>query len=147
MSMCTQSRGRGADANGARRRAWRRYSRCRLGSSAIWDALAPIFICDRPFLQDLDNGMRAAGMLADGRRRWRVQEIMQERGRGARAEALIRWEGFDPRSGQPWPDSWERVSGLTADLRELAFVRVSFEKGQISFRNFAASHHIFSFPQ
>jgi hypothetical protein len=89
-----------------------------------------------PLLQRraLDNGMRAAGMVADGRRRWRVQEIRQERGRGARAEALIRWEGFDPRSGQPWPDSWERVSGLTADLRELLQLRAPPRQVPVPFR-------------
>jgi hypothetical protein len=87
-----------------------------------------------PQRRTLDNGMRAAGMVADGRRRWRVQEILQERGCGARAEALIRWEGFDPRSGQPWPDSWERVSGLTADLRELLQSRAPPRQVPVPFR-------------
>ena len=46
----------------------------------------------------------------------------------------MRWEGFDPRSGQPWPDTWERASGLTADLRELLQLRAPPRRAPVPFR-------------
>jgi hypothetical protein len=71
----------------------------------------------------LDNGLVDAGFAADGRRRWRVSTILDNRGRGRRAEARVSWEGADPATGKPWDDEWIRVSQLTKDLRELVGLR------------------------
>ena len=38
-------------------------------------------------------------------------------------EALVRWRGFDPATGEPWDDSWEPKAALTADLRASGAIR------------------------
>ena len=41
------------------------------------------------------------------------------RGQGP-CRALVRWTGFDPRTGEAWADSWVLRKDLTPDLQELA---------------------------
>ena len=67
------------------------------------------------------NAEIAAGVVADGRRRWAVDRILAWRGgteRRNHKEALVRWLGFDRLSGAPHADTWEQRSRLTADLRD-----------------------------
>ena len=89
-------------------------------------------------LRMLQNAEIAAGSAADGRDRWRVDEVLQWRGRTrsmgrgqmnpwamfARGRwALLRWSGFNLETGLAWDDSWVCQSWLTADLRVLGRVR------------------------
>ena len=67
----------------------------------------------------LDNAMVAAGMAADGRGRWAVEQIVNQVGQWVK----IRWVGFNPRSGQPWPVEWVHRDRLTPDLREQTRLR------------------------
>ena len=70
------------------------------------------------------NAEIAAGVVADGRRRWARGPFFSDfawRGgteRRNHKEALVRWLGFDRLSGVPHADSWEPRSRLTADLRD-----------------------------
>ena len=63
------------------------------------------------------------GVAPDGRGRWAVENILGWRDGETEREALVRWCGFDPVTGQPWDDSWEPRSWLTPDLRSGGVVR------------------------
>ena len=57
------------------------------------------------------------GLAPDGRGRWAVDAVLEWRGGAGGREALVRWCGFDPATGEPWEDSWEPRAALTSDLR------------------------------
>jgi hypothetical protein len=68
----------------------------------------------------LGDSLVLAGLQGGGRGRWVVAEVLAWRGRSKTSqEALIRWAGFDVRTGMPWPDEWRPRSHLTADLQAL----------------------------
>ena len=67
----------------------------------------------------LDNAMVVAGMASDGRGRWGVEEILGQVGQWVK----VRWVGFNPQTGQPWPVEWIRRERLTRDLREQTRLR------------------------
>jgi hypothetical protein len=43
---------------------------------------------------------------------WNAECILQER----RGQYLVRWEGIDPDTGEPWADSWVAKHDCTDDL-------------------------------
>ena len=71
----------------------------------------------------LANAEIGCGLAPDGRGRWAVESVMDWRGGSGGREALIRWCGFDPTTGEPWEDLWEPKAALTADLRAGGIIR------------------------
>ena len=71
----------------------------------------------------LQNAEVGAGVRADGRGRWAVDQILRWRGGFREREALVRWLGFDRQSMLPHGDTWVPRSKLTADLREGGLIR------------------------
>ena len=67
----------------------------------------------------LDNAMVMAGMSADGRGRWAVEQVVGQ----VKQWVKVRWVGFNPRSGLPWPLEWIRRERLTRDLWEQTRLR------------------------
>ena len=76
--------------------------------------------------RSVQNAAIAEGLEADGRGRWAVDEVLDWRGKTCRGpdgkvtdsrEALVRWLGFERRSGEPWKDQWVPRRSLTEDLR------------------------------
>ena len=65
-----------------------------------------------------------AGLRRDARGREAVREITGVRkagaGKGGAIEVKVAWEGCDPVTRRPWPDSWVAQRNLTADLRREA---------------------------
>ena len=66
-----------------------------------------------------------AGLESDTRGRWGVDSLLDVRrkpGPGRGLQALVRWRGFDPDTGEAWPDMWLDVNGtfFTADMRREA---------------------------
>ena len=67
------------------------------------------------------------GREADDLGRWAVREVLEVRRVGRRIEVKVAWEGVKPseesegedeeEEGEPWEDSWVRMSQLTADLK------------------------------
>ena len=52
-----------------------------------------------------------------------VEQVVEWRGGARDREALIRWCGFDPETGEPWEDSWVPRALLSADLRRGGLLR------------------------
>ena len=71
----------------------------------------------------LRNEEVASGVAPDGRGRWAVEQVVEWRGGARDREALIRWCGFDPETGDPWEDSWVPRALLSADLRRGGLLR------------------------
>lgn len=47
---------------------------------------------------------------------WDAIEILDERGQPGSGQYLIRWEGLDPDTGEPWEPTWERRRDVTMGL-------------------------------
>ena len=77
----------------------------------------------------LQNEEVASGVAPDGRGRWAVECVVEWRGGARDREALVRWCGFNPVSGEPWGDSWVPRSYLSADLRRGGLLRVKRQSG------------------
>ena len=75
--------------------------------------------------RQLDNGMIAAGLAPDGRRRWAVDEVLRWRGGHRDREALVRWAGVNRWTGAPHPIEWVARGDLTADLRAQGRLRAA----------------------
>ena len=75
--------------------------------------------------RQLDNGLIAAGLAPDGRRRWAVDEVLSWRGGHRNREALVRWVGVDLITGVPHPLAWIPRDDLTSDLRVLGRLRAA----------------------
>ena len=64
-----------------------------------------------------------AGRMEDSRGRSAVERVLEVRRppkrRGAQLEALLRWRGVDPATGEAWADKWTPVTAhyLTEDVR------------------------------
>ena len=71
----------------------------------------------------LSNALIEAGVVADGRRRWAVERVLEWRGGYRNREALVQWAGFDGRTGERWRAEWVPRDWLTRDLRELGRLR------------------------
>ncbi|KAJ7149135.1 hypothetical protein C8R46DRAFT_843381, partial [Mycena filopes] len=39
-------------------------------------------------------------------------EILKEK----KGQYLVKWAGFDPKNGEPWPDSWTNKRDCTDDM-------------------------------
>jgi hypothetical protein len=44
---------------------------------------------------------------------WEADCILDERGETAKGEYLVKWVGFDPKTGENWEPTWERRDGVT----------------------------------
>ena len=44
---------------------------------------------------------------------WEADCILDERGETAKGEYLVKWVGFDPKTGESWEPTWERRDGVT----------------------------------
>ena len=55
----------------------------------------------------------------EGRRRWEVDELIavEQRGRGRRLHLYVKWGGYNPKSGEPWENTWVNIADVTVDLR------------------------------
>ena len=71
----------------------------------------------------LYNAEVAGGVAPDTRGRWAVEGVLGWRGGAADRQALVRWSGFDPTTGEAWRDSWVPRSHLTPDLRQGGMIR------------------------
>ena len=76
-----------------------------------------------------------AGLEPDTRGRWGVDGLLDVRrksGPGRGLQALVRWRGVDPDTGEAWPELWLDVNGtfFTTDLRReaRAMERVKYPK-------------------
>ena len=58
----------------------------------------------------------------EGRRRWEVDELIavEQRGRGRRLHLYVKWGGYNPKSGEPWENTWVNIADVTVDLRREA---------------------------
>ena len=67
-----------------------------------------------------------AGLESDPRGRWGVEKLVdvwrQPHVKGRRLQALVRWRGCDPDTGEAWTDTWLAVNEtfFTADMRREA---------------------------
>ena len=58
-----------------------------------------------------------AGDMVD---RWAVEGVVEaRRATSGGIWGRVRWVGVDPSTGEHWGDTWERVRGMTADLRKV----------------------------
>ena len=73
----------------------------------------------------------ANGLRPDGRQRWAVDTLLEWRGSGVTREALVRWLGFDPVTGEEWADNWRPITSLTSDLRAEGRVRKRRSQAEI----------------
>ena len=52
---------------------------------------------------------------------WRIKQVLRHRvtkrgPKGEQREYLVKWDGVDPNTKQPWEDSWQPAENLTADV-------------------------------
>ena len=77
-----------------------------------------------PQRRSLEDGMVAAGLACDKRKRWSIAEVVRWQGSTLKKRrGLVRWHGFDRETGLPWADTWEPWSGMTPDLQEEGRIR------------------------
>ena len=66
-----------------------------------------------------DSALVEGGLSSDGRGRWAVEEVISQ----VKQWVKVRWVGFNPRSGLPWPVEWIRRERLSRDLWEATRLR------------------------